>query len=137
MDKKYINFYKKFILQTKTVSDCRVDPIGALMPGTVFLKFTLHYQSNNLTYEGHGVSKRQEAVYKLVSYMNDSAISFRRISAWLNRSSIKTQLGKTWSETGAYAHSVVKRMREREEQIAQVRKARFSTSISNLSISRL
>ena len=25
MDKKYINFYKKFILQTKTVSNCRVD----------------------------------------------------------------------------------------------------------------
>jgi len=25
MDKKYITFYKKFILQTKTLSDCRVD----------------------------------------------------------------------------------------------------------------
>jgi len=24
MDKKYINFYKKFILQTKTVSDDRI-----------------------------------------------------------------------------------------------------------------
>ena len=110
---------------------------GALIPGTVFLKFTLHYQSNNLTYEGHGVSKRQEALYKLVSYMNDSGISFRRISAWLNRSGIKTHRGKTWSETGAHAHSVVKRMREREERIAQVRNARFTTSISNFSISRI
>jgi len=25
MDKKYITFYKKFILQTKTLSDCRVE----------------------------------------------------------------------------------------------------------------
>ena len=25
MDKKYITFYKKFILQTKTLNDCRVD----------------------------------------------------------------------------------------------------------------
>ena len=24
MDKKYITFYKKFILQTKTLNDCRV-----------------------------------------------------------------------------------------------------------------
>ena len=25
MDKKYITFYKKFILQTKTLSDCGID----------------------------------------------------------------------------------------------------------------
>ena len=30
MDKKYINFYKKFILQTKTVSDGRVETNGEL-----------------------------------------------------------------------------------------------------------
>ena len=121
----------------KSLTHGGVDLSGALIPGTVFIKFTLHYQSNNLTYEGHGVSKRQEALYKLISYMNDSGISFRRISAWLNRSVIKTRRGKTWSETGAHAHSVVNRMREREERIAQVRNARFTTSISNFSISRL
>ena len=110
---------------------------GALIPGTVLPKFTLHYQSNNLTYEGHGVSKGQEALYKLAFCMNDSGISFSRISAWLNCAGIKTHRGKTWSETGTHAHSVFKRMREREERIAQVRNARFRTSISNLSISCL
>ena len=30
MDKKYINFYNKFILQTKTLNDSRVDLNGAL-----------------------------------------------------------------------------------------------------------
>ena len=119
-------------------SNCGVDLSGELIPDTVYLEFTLHSQSNNLTYEGNGVSKRQEALHKLISYMNDyEGISFRKISAWLNRSGIKTHRGKTWSETGSHAHSVLKRMREREERIAKVRKARFSTFISNFSISRL
>ena len=30
MDKKYITFYKKFILQTKTLNDCRVVSNGEL-----------------------------------------------------------------------------------------------------------
>jgi hypothetical protein len=118
-------------------SNCGVDLSGELIPDTVYLEFTLHSQSNNLTYEGNGVSKRQEALHKLISYMNDyEGISFRKISAWLNRSGIKTHRGKTWSETGSHAHSILKRMREREERIAKLRKARFSTSISKLSLSR-
>ena len=91
----------------------------------------------NLIYEWHDVFKRLKAMPKLISYMDESGISFRRISASLNRSSFKTHRGKTWSETGVHANSVVKRMKERQERIAQGSKARFSTSISNFSISHL
>ena len=36
MDKKYITFYKKFILQTKTLNDGGVEKDGALMKGKVW-----------------------------------------------------------------------------------------------------
>jgi len=62
--------------------------------------------------------------------MNDSGMSFRRISAWLNRSGIKTHRGKTWYETSAHAHGVVKRMRQRIERIEQIKNRDFSIEVS-------
>jgi|GEM_PF-6617697 hypothetical protein len=43
-------------------------------------------------------------------------MSWRRISAWLNRAGIKTHRGKTWSVTGSSVHSVIKSMRQRTER---------------------
>ncbi|MGB0187381.1 MAG: recombinase family protein [Aequoribacter sp.] len=43
--------------------------------------------------------------------------SYKRITHWLNRSGIKTHRGKTWTKTGSSVHSLIKRMREREERI--------------------
>ena len=36
MDKKYITFYKKFILQTKTLNDCRVSYNSYSVSGFAF-----------------------------------------------------------------------------------------------------
>ena len=66
--------------------------------------------------------------------MNDSGMSFRRISAWLNRSGIKTHRGRTWSETGAHAHGVVKRMRQRMERIEQIKDRDYSIEVSDFII---
>ena len=109
---------------------------GALIEGTVYIEFTPHHQSNNLTYEGNGVSKRQIAIHKLITYLHESeGMGYRRIAQLLNRSGIKTYRNKTFSNGSAW--SVIKRMREREEQIANVRKSKFSSTISNFRISRL
>jgi len=122
---------------SKTLSDCRVISNSALNDTKLVVEFTLHHQVNNLS-KLQPLKKRQIAIHKLISYMKyEKGMSWRRISSWLNRSGIKTHRGNTWSETGSSVHSVIKRMREREERIAQVRNARFSTSISNFSISRL
>ncbi len=61
-------------------------------------------------------------------------MSWRRISSWLNRSGIKTHQGKKWSETGSHAHSVIKRMSQREERIKSVRNKTFNTEISDFKI---
>ena len=45
-------------------------------------------------------------------------MSWRRISSWLNRSGIKTHRGNTWGVTGNSVHSVIKRMKEREQRLA-------------------
>tara|TARA_A100001011_G_scaffold54502_1_gene53184 strand:- start:2258 stop:2464 length:207 start_codon:yes stop_codon:yes gene_type:complete len=61
-------------------------------------------------------------------------MSWRRVSSWLNRSGIKTHRGNTWSKTGSSVHSVIKRMREREERIKFVRNKSFITEISDFKI---
>ena len=61
----------------------------------------------------------------------EKGMSWRRISSWLNRSGIKTHRGKTWSKTGSSVHSVIKRMRQREERIKNIRHQQFQTKISD------
>ena len=64
----------------------------------------------------------------------EKGMSWRRISSWLNRSGIKTHRGKTWSKTGSSVHSVIKRMRQREERIKNIRHQQFQTKISDFKI---
>ena len=47
--------------------------------------------------------------------MHKDGMGYRRISDFLNRSGIKTQRNKTWSNSKV--HSNLKRMQEREERI--------------------
>ena len=51
----------------------------------------------------------------------ERGMSYRRISAWFNKSGIKTHHGKSWSETGSHAHMIVKRMHESQLRLAQSR----------------
>ena len=64
----------------------------------------------------------------------EKGMSWRRISSWLNRSGIKTHRGKTWPKTGSSVHSVIKRMRQREERIKNIRHQQFQTKISDFKI---
>jgi len=106
--------------------DCRVSSNRELE--SITLVFEVHFQDNSLCYDDNKETvrnNRQIVLYKLISFMNNErGMSYRRISAWFNRSGIKTHHGKTWDETGSHAHMVVKRMRETEERLAQ---SRFKT----------
>lgn len=119
---------------SKTLSDCRVIWNSALIDTKLVVEFTLNHQANNLS-KLQPLKKRQIAIHKLISYMKyEKGWGYKRITHWLNRSGIKTHRGKTWSETGSSVHSVIKRMRQREERIKNIRHQQFQTKISDFKI---
>jgi len=107
----------------KIVSHCRVEQNRELE--SITLEFSVHFQDNSLCYDDNKErvrNKRQIVLYKLITFMNkEQGMSYRRISAWFNKSGIKTHHGKSWSETGSHAHMIVKRMHESELRLAQSR----------------
>ena len=63
----------------------------------------------------------------------ERGMSYRKISKWLNRSGIKTHQGNTWGETGNSVYSVLKRMKEREERLNDM-KYKTKSEIRNFEI---
>lgn len=63
--------------------------------------------------------------------MHDSrGMSYRKISKWLNHSGIKTHQGNTWGVTGNSVYSVLKRMKEREQRLNDM-KYKTQSEITN------
>jgi hypothetical protein len=63
----------------------------------------------------------------------EKGMSFRKISAFLNKSGIKTIRGCKWSVSGSSAHSVIKKKRLREERLTN-RKEKFDYEIVDMDI---
>jgi hypothetical protein len=64
----------------------------------------------------------------------ERGMSYRQICAWFNRMGIKTYKGKKWSETGSHAHMIVKRMRQREHRLNEVKKHKTDSQITDFKI---
>ena len=98
----------------------------------------MHFSDYSLAYDDSQeavVSDRQYELYELISRMNkEQGLSCRKISALFNASGITTVTGKRWSETGAHAHAVIKRIDQRK---ARLEERNFSTEsqITNFRIS--
>ena len=60
----------------------------------------------------------QEELHDKIKCMNDSGMSYRRITKHLNEKGILTHKGKKWGISGNSVYSVLKRNRERLERIA-------------------
>ena len=85
----------------------------------VYLTFTVKTQSNNLIYEGHEYTVLQQILFNLISFMHfKEGMSFRKISAFLNKSGIKTIRGCKWTESGSSAHSVLKKKGLRDKRLS-------------------
>ena len=59
-------------------------------------------------------------------------MGYRKISTWLNRSGIKTQRGKKFSNGSV--HSVLRRKEEREMRIRNVRQRKFDFILKDMRI---
>ena len=60
------------------------------------LEFSIEFQSNKLIYQKE-YTKRQQIIYLLIHHLHDrEGWGYKKISQWLNKSSILTHTGKNW-----------------------------------------
>jgi hypothetical protein len=104
---------------------------------SITLEFNLHFQDNSLSFDDSKekeLNKRQIVIYKLICFLkNEKGMGYKRITHWLNRSGIKTHQGKKWSSTGSSVYSVIKRMKQREQRLDDM-KFKTQSKISNFII---
>jgi len=96
------------------------------------LEFSIEFQSNTLIYQKE-YTKRQQIIYLLINHLHDKeGWGYRKISKWLNQSSILTHTGKNWFSSSVI--SVLKRKHEHDLRIQQIRNQHFPTKISKFEV---
>jgi hypothetical protein len=111
---------------------------GMNLDGTYFqsvipcLEFTMEFQSNQLIYQKE-YTKRQQIIYLLIHHLHESeGWGYRKISNWLNKSSILTHTGKNWFTSSVI--SVLKRKHERDLMNEEIRNQHFPTKVSKFEV---
>jgi len=123
-------------VQSKQISHSGIVLVGHggyVLSGSVpYLCFTTITQSNDLIYLPV-YSVRQNILYLLIRYLHEKrGMGYRKISTWLNRSGIKTQRGKKFSNGSVY--SVLKRKSERDIRIKTIRQKKFDFILKDMRI---
>ena len=96
------------------------------------LEFTMEFQSNKLIYQKE-YTKRQQIIYLLIHHLHDrEGWGYRKISNWLNKSSILTHTGKKWFSSSVI--SVLKRKHERDLMNQQIRNQYFPSKVSKFEV---
>ena len=97
------------------------------------LTFNILFQRNDLVYL-RPYSERQEKLHRIIEKLQEYRhISLKSIANKLNALGIKTHRGKSFSSGSI--HSILKRKRERDKWIEEVRKKEFPIKILNFDLS--
>jgi hypothetical protein len=84
-----------------------------------YLCFSVKVRTNKFVYsQTDKYTPQQEELHDTIKSMNDSGMSYRRITQHLNEKGILTHKGKKWGISGNSVYSVLKRNKERLERIA-------------------
>ena len=96
------------------------------------LEFTMEFQTNQLIYQKE-YTKRQQIIYVLIQHLHGrEGWGYRKISNWLNKSSILTHTGKKWFTSSVI--SVLKRKHERDLLNDQIRNQHFPSKVSKFEV---
>ena len=88
-----------------------------------YLYFQVSNRTNRFTARNSDrYSARQKELHDYIQSLQDSGMSYRRITKLLNKKGIKTHTGKEWSISGSSVHSVLKKYRQREERLELINK---------------
>ena len=97
------------------------------------LSFNILFQSNDLMYLRH-YSERQEKLHRIIKKLQEYRhMSLKSIADKLNALGIRTHRGSTFSSGSI--HSILKRKKERDKWIEEVRNKEFSIQIQNFDLS--
>jgi hypothetical protein len=97
------------------------------------LTFNILFQRNDLVYL-RPYSERQEKLHRIIEKLQEYRhMSLKSIANKLNALGIKTHRGKSFSSGSI--HSILKRKRERDKWIEEVRNKEFSIQILNFTLS--
>ena len=84
-----------------------------------YLCFSVKVRTNKfVSQQLEKYTPQQQELHDTIKSMNDSGMSYRRITKHLNEKGILTHKGKKWGSSGNSVYSVLKRHRERLERIA-------------------
>ena len=107
----------------------KVHQIPEIIP---HLEFSMVFQSNQLIYQKE-YTKRQQIIYLLIHHLHDrEGWGYRKISNWLNKSSILTHTGKNWFSSSVI--SVLKRKHERDVMINEIRDQHYPSKVSKMEL---
>ena len=96
------------------------------------LSFNILFQSNDLVYL-RPYSKRQEKLHRIIEKLQEYRhMSLKSIAVMLNTLGIKTHRGKSFSSGSI--HSILKRKKERDKWIEEVRNREFPIKIVNFKV---
>ena len=97
------------------------------------LTFNIIFQRNDLVYL-RPYSERQEKLHRIIEKLQEYRhMSLKSIADKLNALGIKTHRGKSFSSGSI--HSILKRKKERDKWIEEVRKKEFPIKILNFDLS--
>lgn len=97
------------------------------------LSFNIIFQRNDLVYL-RPYSERQEKLHRIVEKLQEYRhMSLKSIADKLNALGIKTHRGKSFSSGSI--HSILKRKKERDKWIEEVRNKEFPVKILNFDLS--
>ena len=99
-----------------------------------YLCFRVSFGSNNLLsdYNSTNWSESQQKTHDLIKFLHDDGMGYRRISYYLNERGIKTSRGNEWKNTTVF--SVLKRYREREHRIKNVKTQDYGLEIGTFEL---
>ena len=122
-----IGFHAKLLYSSRL--NLKVHQIPEIIP---YLEFSMEFQSNKLIYQKE-YTKRQQIIYLLINHLHDrEGWGYRKISNWLNKSSILTHTGKNWFSSSVI--SVLKRKHERDLMNEQIRNQYFPSKVSRFEV---
>ena len=97
------------------------------------LSFNILFQRNDLVYL-RPYSERQEKLHRIIKKLQEYRhMSLKSIADKLNTLGIKTHRGKSFSSGSI--HSILKRKKERDKWIEEVRNKEFPIKITNFDLS--
>ena len=97
------------------------------------LSFNILFQRNDLVYL-RPYSERQEKLHRIIKKLQEYRhMSLKNIANKLNALGIKTHRGKSFSSGSI--HSILKRKKERDKWIDEIRNKKFPIKILNIDLS--